>query len=148
MVLEKHNNTPVKTHQRLREIYSDVSWAISLIDGEDCLYIRMTDYHAEPLTLPLSRLKKYIEAVDNLASDETPIKLKTEKPKDVVEIRRQGQWSLALSKKNKCLIVKTPYDDEEPLLLSRKELYEIGKMMSKRKKVRNMTDAFSRADNR
>ncbi len=126
----------MKSRQRLREIYSDVSWAIDLIDEEDCLTIRMTDYHAGPLTLPLSRLKQYIDAVKNTSSVETPIKLKAEQPKDVVEFRRQDQWSLALSKKDKYLIVKSLYNDEEPLLLSRKELYAIVKMMNKRVKRR------------
>lgn len=132
MALEKPDNTQMKSRQRLREIYRDVSWAIELVDGEDCLSIRTIDYHSGPLTLPLSRLKKYIEAVENAASIEAPIKLKEKPPKDVVELRRQGQWSLAFSKKNKCLIIKTAYEDEEPLLLSRKELYGIGKMMNKR----------------
>ena len=134
MAEKKHGETPVKSRQRLREIYSDVSWAIALVDGEDCLSIRTVDYHAGPLTLPLSRLKKYIEAVENTARIEAPIKLNTEQPKDAVEIRRQGRWSLALSKEKKCLIVATPHEDEKPLLLSRKELYGIGKMMNKRAK--------------
>jgi len=84
-------------------------------------------------------LKKYIEAVENTAGIETPIKLKTDQPKDVVDIRRQGQWSLAFSKKNKCLIIKAAYEDEEPLLLSRKELCGIGKMMNKRVRRTNQS---------
>jgi len=118
-------------------IYTDGSWSVALSAEGDSLIIQATDYHAGPLKLPLRQLERHIASGEKLADEEIADDLKTELPNDIIEIRKQSRWTIALSKKQKCLFIKTKNGEVNPLRLSRKELYRIGKMMNKRVKNKN-----------
>ena len=51
-----------------------------------------------------------------------------------MQIHRDDSWLITLSKKDKCIIIKTTDYHAEPLKLTRKELYTLGKLLNKRVK--------------
>ena len=110
---------------------SEGSWSVVLSNVENCLIISTTDYHAEPLKLPLARLGMVTKfSAESEPRDET---VKDDRPSDQHEIGRQNRYVL-ISKKEKCLYIAARDANDAPLKLSRKELHAIGKMMSKRVK--------------
>lgn len=116
----------------LSKIYSDESWYVVLSNAENCLIISTTDYHAETLKLPLAQLG--IDTKFFAESEPRVEKVKDNRTSDLREIGRQNRYVLTISKKEKCLYIAARNDNDVPLKLSRKELYAIGKMMSKRVK--------------
>lgn len=111
------------------DIYTNQSWTVDLSATGDNLTIQTTDYHAGPLTLPFAVIASAVKAI---ASQKA--KSKRIPPADLIEIRRQGQIILTISKKDKSLLINTTDSTDSPLKLTRKEVYEIGKSMNKRVK--------------
>lgn len=132
MTKENLKDSDTKKSEDVPAIYSDAFWSVVLSAKGDSLIIRTTDYHADPLSLPLARLRT------TLKTDETPAPsyqhIPAEQPADTRKIGQQNQWTLKVSKKEKCLLISSKDDTGEPLRLSRKVLYSIGKRMNKRVK--------------
>jgi len=113
-------------------IYSDESWSVVLSAKGDSLIIGTTDYHAGPLTLSLAQLTEAIKSSGVPEASRESVAI--DRTADQVEVGRKGRFVLAISKKDKSLLIQTKDGAEIPLKLSRKELYELGKMMNRRVK--------------
>lgn len=112
-------------------IVDNDSWSISLSREDDCVYIKTTDYHADPLKITKSKL---IEMARLFASTHLPTQA-TSKPSDTQNISTHRGWTIGISKKNKLLFCESMDGIAEPLAFSRHDLYRYGKMMNKRAKM-------------
>jgi hypothetical protein len=110
-------------------VYTNQSWTVDLSASGDNLIIQTTDYHAGPLKLPFAAIASAVKAIASQKANDKRIA-----PADLIEIRRQGQIILTISKKDKSLFINTTDSTDFPLKLTRKELYAIGKSMNKRVK--------------
>jgi hypothetical protein len=119
-------------------IVENDSWSISLSREDDCVYIKTTDYHADPLKITKSKLIEvaglFRSAPQGKDNAHSPLQT-TSKPSDTQEIATQGGWAIGISKKNKLLFCESIDGIAEPLVFSRHDLYRYGKMMNKRVKI-------------
>jgi hypothetical protein len=119
-------------------IVDNDSWSISLSREDNCIYIKTTDYHADPLKITKSKL---IELARLFASPHllTPA---TSKPSDTQNVTTHSGWAIGISKKNKLLFCESMDGIAEPLVFSRQDLYRYGKMMNKRVKIKKQAECL------
>ena len=120
----------------------DGSWSITFSQKDDCIYIRTTEYHADPLKLSKHKLAELAGLFESVIQEKDNIHNPTQatsKPSDTQEIANQRHWKIGISKRNKLLFCENKDGIEDPLVISRDELYKYGKMMNKRVKVKKQT---------
>ena len=95
--------------------YRNDSWAIDYIEKEKSFHIRVTDYHADPLTISLEQLLRMARSKE------------VSKPKDPL---------IGINKRDKSLYIAIDEGWSGLLTMTRKELYRYGKQMSKRSSLK------------
>ena len=120
-------------------VSDDGSWSITFSHQDNCIYIRTTDYHADPLKLSKTKLTELAglfepESQGNVNTHRPP--QYPPKPFDTQVIATQSRWTIGISKKNKLLFCESNDEIAEPLVFSRHDLYKYGKMMNKRVKIK------------
>lgn len=114
-------------------------WSITFSQKDNCIYIRATDYHADPLKLPKYKLAELAGMFESATQDKDNThsnRQATSKPSDTQEITSHKDWKIGISKRNKLLFCENKDGIAEPLVLSREDLYKYGKMMNKRVKIK------------
>ena len=111
-------------------VVDDGSWSVTFSQKENCIYIRTTDYHADPLKLSKYKLEELAGLFESRPTKCLP------KPSDTQEIATQNGWTMGISRKNKQLFCESNDGHSKPLVFSRHDLYRYGKMMNKRVKTK------------
>ncbi len=62
---------------------------------------------------------------------------------DLITVKSTEAWSISLSRKERCVYIKTDDYHAGPLRLTRDELYNLGRMMSRKNMKRGQSSSSS-----
>jgi len=132
-------------------LFADQSWIVEFSPRENCIIIATSDYHAGPLKIPAERWRAfgqcYPQSVPEGGCPPTdsanarkgeakpqaaPAKEDGDRSGTRAVVARNEMWTVSVSRQEKRVFIECEGSPAKPLVMSRRELYRVGRSMGKK----------------